>query len=141
MVKRNNKYPRRLRMNRKSRLQAAKSWLQDYTGKNLIKGYRKHFGVSMVQAAIELRMLGCDVSEERIEQLRINEMDIVLQRKRRKQQRSSEALANELLDCDEDFYFIAGHTPEGVPFGVTWGEMEAFIDKDLSRETDEEIPF
>jgi hypothetical protein len=31
----------------------------------------------MVQAAIELRMLGCDVSEERIEQLRINEMDIV----------------------------------------------------------------
>ena len=116
MVKRNNKYPRRLRMNRKSRLQAAKSWLQDYTGKNLIKGYRKHFGVSMVQAAIELRMLGCDVSEERIEQLRINEMDIVLQRKRRKQQRSSKPWQTNFWTAMRIFTLLLD-IPGGVPFG------------------------
>ena len=32
-----------------------------YTGKNLIRGYRKHYGVSLLCAAQELKILGIEV--------------------------------------------------------------------------------
>ena len=44
-------------------------------------------------------------------------------------------------DSDEYFYYIAGYTSNGVPFGVTW---EQAIDDGLveNNETnDEELPF
>jgi len=39
-------------MNRQSRLQSAKQWILTYAGKNIIKGYRKWFGVNL-QCAIQ----------------------------------------------------------------------------------------
>jgi GNAT superfamily N-acetyltransferase len=29
-----------------------------------------------------------------------------------------------IIESDENFYFIAGYTPNGVPFGITWKEFE-----------------
>ncbi|MCS7461201.1 UPF0158 family protein [Paenibacillus doosanensis] len=40
-------------------------------------------------------------------------------KKKRKDQISSEA-----LEQDENFYFIAGYTAGGFPYGITWGEYE-----------------
>jgi hypothetical protein len=37
--------PRHKRLTRQGRLQAAKTWLRSYPGKNIARGYRKHFGV------------------------------------------------------------------------------------------------
>lgn len=31
----------------------------------------------------------------------------------------------EVLEQDENFYFIAGYTEGGFPFGITWEEYEA----------------
>ena len=28
------------------------------------------------------------------------------------------------IDCDETFYFIAGYTSGGFPYGVTWEESD-----------------
>jgi hypothetical protein len=33
--------PRRKRMSRPARLQAAKRWIAEYRGKNLVRGYKK----------------------------------------------------------------------------------------------------
>ena len=56
---------------------------------------------------------------------------------KRKKQLSSEMNAPEIIEQDETFYYIAGYTSGGAPYGVTWEEMglEPFED-----ETDE-FPF
>ena len=40
-----NPGPRCKRMKRAQRLQSAQSWLPTYEGKDIVKGYRKHYGV------------------------------------------------------------------------------------------------
>ena len=50
--------PRHKRLTRQGRLQAAKTWLRSYPGKNIARGYRKHFGVDSLCAIRELRLLG-----------------------------------------------------------------------------------
>jgi len=34
---------------------------------------------------------------------------------------------------DENFYYIAGYTPGGVPFGITWEEYERDIKDDNDK--------
>src|SRR5687768_8828345 len=65
--------PRRKRMSRGARLQAAKRWIAEYRGRNLVRGYGKWFGVSGVCAILELRMLGIDIPDARLEQARRDE--------------------------------------------------------------------
>jgi hypothetical protein len=55
--------PRHERMNRPERLQSAGTWLERYHGKNVIKGYRKHFAVDWECAVKELEMLGVPLDE------------------------------------------------------------------------------
>ena len=42
--------PRHERLSQKDRLQVAQYWIPKYTGKNLVSGYRKHFGVDLLCA-------------------------------------------------------------------------------------------
>jgi hypothetical protein len=49
--------PRHKRLTRQGRLQAAITWLRSYPGKNIARGYRKHFGVDSLCAIRELRLL------------------------------------------------------------------------------------
>ena len=53
--------PRVKRMRRQGRLASARSWLPKYSGKNVLKGYCKHFGVDWRCAAAELQMLGLKI--------------------------------------------------------------------------------
>ncbi|MCG8648841.1 MAG: hypothetical protein MI861_03360 [Pirellulales bacterium] len=53
--------PRCKRMNRSGRLQSAVSWLQEYKGSNLLRGYCKHFGVDWRCAAIAVVSLRSNV--------------------------------------------------------------------------------
>lgn len=59
--KKSNKGPRRKRMKQEARLQSAKHWLATYSGNNILKSYKKWFGVDWQSALIELRMLGCKI--------------------------------------------------------------------------------
>ena len=67
--KRRNLGPRRKRMQRQARLQAAVKWRSGYCGKNLVRGYARWFGVDLVCAITELRMLGVDVDVAREQDL------------------------------------------------------------------------
>ena len=62
--KKKSQIPRHKRMNRPARLQSAKAWLQKYSGKTVIEGYRKHFSVDLKCAAIELEMLGVELDRD-----------------------------------------------------------------------------
>ncbi len=111
-------------MKRPGRLESAKHWIPKYLGKNLVRGYAKHYGVDHLCAVIELRMLGIDVDPAYVERLKATaETKAEANRKRREKARKAEELESWDDDCDDTFAYIAGYTSGGVPFGVTWEEM------------------
>jgi hypothetical protein len=68
--KNRNLGPRRKRMRRPARLIAAVKWRSAYGGKNLVRGYARWFGVDLICAITELRLLGVAVDPEYEAQLR-----------------------------------------------------------------------
>lgn len=69
-TKKRNLGPRRKRMRREARLQAAPKWRSTYGGTNIVRAYRRWFGVDLLCAIAELRMLGVEVSAEYEQQVR-----------------------------------------------------------------------
>jgi len=119
----NTSSPRRKRLSRSSRLAAAKTWIPTYNGKNLLRGYRKYFGVDFVCAIKELEILGYETNSEYIKQLQQSADG----RRRAKEIKGRTLL--ETSDCsDENFYYIIGYTSGGASFGITYEEMEMEIE-------------
>lgn len=116
---------------RPRRLQRAKRWLATYRGKNLVRGYMKCFGVDKVCAIVELRMLGVDIPEARLEQARHDERARAAQSARRKEKDA----AGTVCDWDGGFAFIAGYTEGGAPYGVTWDDLDEESGHDRARRT------
>ena len=124
MAKKRINTPRRKRMSRQGRLQSGVQWLHKYKGKNTIRSYSKWYGVSEVCAILELRMLGLKIDCERLEKAKRteeNKAKLKVEIKSKKQERDHQ---ERYEDSDETFYFIAGYTPGGFPYGVTWDEVD-----------------
>jgi hypothetical protein len=133
--------PGRKRLNRARRLNVAKEWVAAYPGGNLIRGYTKWFGVSEVCAVVELRMLGVEIPESRLEQAKRSEKARAARRAERKQDPGRD-------DADETFAFVAGYTPGGAPYGVEQDVADAAWDPHRAWHRvlddmveDEELPF
>jgi hypothetical protein len=131
--------PRHKRLNRQGRLQAGKAWLRSYPGKNIARGYRKHFGVDSLCAIRELRLLGVaiDPAYERA-------VLAALSARTKKREREDEFLISE--ESYFRFAFIAGFTAGGAPYGITIEEAEALAAADFSFSdirplSDDDIPF
>ena len=112
-------------LKRKDRFRQASRWISGYTGKNIIKGYRKHFKVHPLCAAYDLQMLGIEISESRIQQLK---KDVENCRKQNDTDGSlknskDSRLYNPYPCSNEYFYYIVGYTSGGAPIGITWEEM------------------
>lgn len=114
------------------RLQKAKAWIAEYEGSDIIRAYRKHFAVSPECAFAELKLLGVAMTEEYIskflqsqENKAIQERNKKLKRRARlRAKRRGENTARDAFpDSDDRFFFIAGYTSGGAPYGVTWEEM------------------
>ena len=115
--------PRRKRMKSAARLQSAKSWIPTYTGSNIIKGYKNWFGVDLICAVRELRCLGIKLDEQYISAaMKSREQSIILKQKKREE--NEKKFKDPLFDSDDNFYFIAGYTSGGAPYGITWEEAE-----------------
>jgi hypothetical protein len=123
--------PRRKRYSRAQRLQAARTWVRTYRGRDIVRGYRRWYGVDTITAILELRQLGIGVSETRFAQAKETERQTCARRIAMK-----EALKNRAEDeeSDEMFAYIAGYTPNGVPFGVTWEELATGFAESFDRE-------
>lgn len=141
--KNSSSVPRHKRLARPARLQAAKNWLPSHTGKNIVRGYAKHFAVDLLCAVKELEMLGYHFSPKYIEQLKNSIEDRIRQRKERKRINRDKEIAM-LFESDDRFFYIAGYTSGGAPYGVTLEEMK-FDRSDSSVDSvddeDEGIPF
>jgi hypothetical protein len=112
-------------MTRQGRLSSARGtrWVEKYTGKNIIRGYSRWFVVDLLSAVTELRALGVPISQEREKQIRTTIMNRAAARKHRRKS-GAKAEENALRsDSDNTFAYIAGYTPGGVPYGITWEEL------------------
>ncbi len=58
-------------------------------------------------------------------------------KKKKRHQRQKEALH---MDQDDSFYFIAGYTSGGAPYGVTWEDM-GMLPWEIEEDPDKELPF
>jgi hypothetical protein len=101
------KPPRVKRMKRPARLQSARKFLTAFKGKNILRGYCKHFGVDWRCAAIELKRLGIEISSEYLRQREVNERGRIAQRQRRcaGYQQSEQSFVMTSFDAwlDEDY--------------------------------------
>lgn len=115
----NNSKARRKRWTRIQRLEAAKKWIPTCRGDGLVRRYKKWFGVTDVCAVLELRMLGVDIPDARLEQARRDEQSRAARNARRKEKH-----ACRVRESDETFALIVGYTEGGAPYGITWCEWE-----------------
>lgn len=107
---------------RKERLAEARLWYpeQHFTeDSHIVKAYRKRFNVDKDCAMRELCMLGFLPLEKQ------NSYEAQLAAKIRKRTESKMSKTIEFNpDQDENFFFIAGYTSGGAPYGITWDEIE-----------------
>ncbi len=88
----------------------------------MVRHYAKWYGVDLLCAIAELRLLGHEISAEYEDALRnsVNTKNKVRQQAKRK------LLDAELFngDSDETFAYIVGRTSGGTPYGVRWEDVE-----------------
>ena len=110
---------------KESRIARARNWLPTYSGTKVVRAYRKKFGVDTVCAVRELQEIGHDFKPGYVYNLLNAEAARIaaLQRKNA-DKKMDEGLNAEYNDWQDDrFYYIAGYTSGGAPYGVTWEEM------------------
>jgi len=115
--------PRRKRMSRQARLASARSWLKKFSGKNVVRSYANWFGVDLLCAVKELYLCGITLEPAYVAQLKTT---FASRSSRRSKQPVVEPQSVGYgVDWDENFAYIAGRTEAGLPYGITWGELEA----------------
>lgn len=110
---------------RERRLSKARKWITTYEGKNVIRGYKKRFGVDVTCAIKELQIIGAKLDDTHVEQLLINEKRRIetLHKKKLLKIEKEERLNRELFSFDDEFAYIAGYTSGGAPYGIRWDEL------------------
>jgi len=120
------------------RKRKAKKWIQNYTGTDIVKDYREYFkGVDVACAVRELREIGYKFEtdyEANVLKAEASRIASIHRKKEVKQQ--SEPYYNEFQD--DNFYFIAGYTSGGAPYGVQWWEMGLEPWENIYDEDDDE---
>jgi len=108
-------------LKREPRLRKARQWLAAYEGseKKIVRNYRDKFKVDIPTALRDLRDIGYVFAPEYVEAVLRGEE----QRLRQKALKKQDQLEQDVDWRDDRFYFIAGYTSGGAPYGVTWEEM------------------
>lgn len=113
----------------------ADKWMAEYDGTayggDIIKAYRKKFAVDRMKAVEELQLLGVPLTKEQIDREKAavkayQELQRAKKAKRKRTREQGRIQKGDLLffeDQDDIFYYIAGYTSGGAPYGITWEEM------------------
>lgn len=93
-----------------------------FSGKNLVRNYKNHFGVDEVCALLELKALGKQIDASRIDKAQ----KAANQRGEAKilNRLAREPKLNQYPDSDQHHYYVAGHTSSGFAYGITWEQAE-----------------
>jgi hypothetical protein len=118
MAKQKSKIPRRLRMDRESRLQSSRAWICQHNGKNIVRGYSKWFGVDRLCAITELQILGIKIDPEYIDSVKATIANKISDKARKRLKKENITPIGEFIESDENFPYIAWYTDSGAPFGV-----------------------
>jgi len=129
--------PKRKRMKREARIKSGKLWLEQYSGRNPVRGYARWYGVSRHTALIELKQLGLAISEEEIQ----NEQLAAAAKGERRAAAKKRLLEKDdgFDDYDESFSFIAGYTSGGAAYGITWEEHEQLYEGEANNAKEESV--
>ncbi len=112
---------------RERRIAKAPRWLDLRQGgkpANLLKRYRKEFGVDWECAIAELQELGLEFDEVYLAALRENLARDFPDEKKHSPISRWEFFGDSAPDSDDHFSFIAGYTSGGAAYGVPWDEPE-----------------
>jgi len=101
--KRHTSPPRFHRMKRAARLSNAQAWLPKYDGKNVVRGYRKRYGVDLLCAIAELQMLNVHLDPIYIERVHTTVKNQIVRKATKKKATSPDAM----LEADTVFVYIA----------------------------------
>ena len=107
---------------RETRLRKAATWLPTYEGAHLVRAYRKKFKLDYTCALNDLEALGA-LSPEKLADLRQGEEIRQRHMQDEKEARREREFRERYANSDDNFYFIAGYTPGGAPYGITWEEI------------------
>ena len=113
-------------MTRQQQLSSARAthWVKKYTEKDLIKGHANWFAVDSLCALMELAILGVKIDPERENRIKASIEACVAARKRRQQCRAQGELDEIPANADENFAYIAGYTPGGLPYRIPLENFE-----------------
>ena len=126
--RKSQKGSRRKRMRSATRLASASAtnWVKNYSGKNIVRSYRKWFGIDFLQAISELRKLGVAISVEYETQVLKTIEQKSLQKRKKKAEKQTPCPTEILSDWDSEFEFVVGYTSGGAPYGIPrdWNRVE-----------------
>jgi len=107
---------------REARLRKARQWAPAYKGAHIVRVYRKKYGVDPGCAIRELEEIGA-ITPEKAANLRTGEAARLEQLRRERERKQEQAFHDRWPNSNDTFFFIAGYTSGGAPYGVTWAEM------------------
>ena len=123
---------------RQLRLKEARKWypVQGFIeDSHIVKAYRKKFGVDKTCAMRELCMLHVLSPEKQAS------YEAQLNAKKAKKQKRKQQVEYQPFEQNEYFYFIAGYTSSGAPYGITWEQAREDGLIDPEDDEDGELPF
>lgn len=107
---------------REARIRKARQWVVTYEGSHIVRAYRKKFNVDTVCALNDLGEIGA-LSPEKLMAMKQAEQARQEKKRQQREQRKYQEILDRYPDADDRFYYIAGYTSGGAPYGVTWEEM------------------
>ena len=136
--KKHRKHPNRpsKTLKREARLAKARQWLPTYEGTKIVRAYRKRFCVDVTNAVRDLQELGYEFKPGYVDNLLKSE-EIRLEQQRAKKEERREPEYGP--DQDDTFFYIAGYTSGGAPYGVTWDEMAYNTAHDRRRQERKQV--
>ena len=106
----------------------------------MLQGYSNCFGVDLLCAVNELRILGIKFSAEREAQLKLSVKAHVNAKRKKKAERTQREYDCSSSDSDDTYAYIAGYTPAGFPYGIRWEELDDEPDR-RNEDSNNHIPF
>jgi hypothetical protein len=109
-------------LRQEERLAEARKWVKGYTGSHILKDYRKKFTVDPTCAINDMEVIGA-LSPVQLANLRKGEEARLFNLVKQHANKHTDGLLDRYPDSDDRFFYVAGYTSGGTPYGVTWEEM------------------
>jgi hypothetical protein len=109
---------------REIRLRKARQWILTYDGseRHIVRNYRRRFKVDPSCAHSDLEAIGA-LDPERLARMREAEAVRLENLRTARERKREQEFYDRFPNSDDRFFFIAGYTSGGAPYGVTWEEM------------------